>query len=74
MNYLNLELIRVFKDTNKTIAIATIRIVELEIRIINKAKAIRDIINGTSYLNNITTFIAFIERFYNSPIYYDSPS
>ena len=74
MNYLNLELIGVFKDTNKTIAMVTIRIVELEIRIINKAKAIWDIMNGTSYLNNIATFTAFIERFRNSPIRYDSPS
>ena len=74
MDRLNLELIGVFKDTNKTITIATIRIVKLEIRIINKAKAIRDIINRTSYLNNIATFTAFMERFYNSPIYYDSPS
>jgi len=40
MDYLNLELIRVFKDTNKIIAIATIWIIELEIHIINKAKAI----------------------------------
>ena len=74
MDRLNLELIGVFKDTNKTTAIATIWIVELEVRIINKAKAIYDIINRTSYLNNITTFIAFIEWFRNGPIYYNPPS
>ena len=74
MDRLNLELIGVFKDTNKTTAIAAMRIVELEVRIINKAKAICDIINRTSYLNNVATFIAFIERFRNSPIRYDPPS
>jgi len=74
MNYLNLELIGVFKDTNKIIAIATIWIIKLEVYIINKAKAIYNIINRTSYLNNIATFIAFIEWFCNGPIYYNLPS
>jgi hypothetical protein len=71
MDYINLEVVGVFKDTNKTIAIATIWVIKPEIRTLNKAKAIRDIINRTSYLNDITTFIAFIEQFRNSPIYFN---
>ena len=40
----------------------------------NKAKAIRDIMNGTSCLNDIATFTAFMERFRNGPTRYDPPS
>jgi hypothetical protein len=52
-------------------AIAAIRVIKPEIRILNKAKAIWDIMNRTSCLNNIITFIAFIERFRNSPTCFD---
>ena len=40
MNYLNLEVIGVFNNTNKIIAIATTRIIKLEIRILNYTRAI----------------------------------
>jgi hypothetical protein len=71
---INLELTGVFKDTNKTTAAAAMRVVEPEIRIMNKAKAVRDIMNGTSCLNDIATFIAFMERFRNSPTRFEPPS
>jgi hypothetical protein len=71
---MNLEVVGVFKDTDKTIATTAIRVVEPEIRTLNRARAVQDIINGTSYLNDIVTFIAFIERFYNSPTRFDLPS
>jgi hypothetical protein len=74
MDYINLEVVGVFKDTNKTMVIATIRVVKPEIHILNKAKAIWDIMNGTSYLNNIATFIAFMERFRNSLTYFNPPA
>jgi hypothetical protein len=40
MNYLNLEIVGVFNNTNKIIAIATTRIIEPEIRTLNRARAI----------------------------------
>jgi hypothetical protein len=40
MNYLNLEVIRVFNNTNKIIAIAITCIIKLEIYTLNYARAI----------------------------------
>jgi hypothetical protein len=40
MNYLNLKIIRVFNNTNKIIAIATIYIIKLEIYTLNYTRAI----------------------------------
>jgi hypothetical protein len=40
MDYINLEVVGVFKDTDKTITTTTIRIVKPEIRTLNKARAI----------------------------------
>jgi hypothetical protein len=74
MDYINLEVVGVFKETDKTMAIATMRVIKPEIRILNKAKAIRDIMNGTSCLNNIATFTAFMEQFRNGPTRFNSPA
>jgi hypothetical protein len=40
MNRLNLKIIGVFNNTNKIIAIAATRIIEPEIRILNRTRAI----------------------------------
>jgi hypothetical protein len=71
---MNLEVAGVFKDTDKTIATAAMRVVKPEIRTLNKAKAVRDIMNGTSYLNDVATFTAFMERFRNGPTRFDPPA
>jgi hypothetical protein len=70
---LNLKVAGIFNNTNKTIAIAATRIIEPEICTLNRTRAIQDLISGNYYINNIGRFIAFIERFRNGPIYFDSP-
>jgi hypothetical protein len=70
---LNLEVAGVFNDTDKTMAIAATRVVEPEIRTLNRARAVQDLMSGNSCITDIGRFTAFMERFRNGPTRFDSP-
>jgi hypothetical protein len=70
---LNLEVAGVFNNTDKTMAIAATRIVEPEIRTLNRTRAVQDLISGNCYINDIGRFTAFMERFRNGPMRFDPP-
>jgi hypothetical protein len=48
-------------------AIAAIRVIDPEIRNLNHARAIQDLLSRNSYITNIGRFITFIDRFRNGP-------